>query len=453
LTTMQTHRDPTDQFLADFGALKTRALEGEADWLDPLRESAMAAFQSLGFPTRRHEEWKYTDLKPLRDHAFALAEDRASALSPERIDELAIPGLDGHRLVFVDGHFQAALSSCDELPDGVTVMSLAEAIRDRRELIEPRLGRLADHEADAFTALNTAFIEDGVVVHVPENVTVDRPIQVLSITTGHDQPIATHPRNLILAERNATVTVIEHYVGLGENLYLTNAVTELFADERATVHHYLIERESERALNVSTLKIHQGESSDVHSHTALLGGSITRNNVHPILDGSAAHCLINGLYIGHTDQHHDNHMRVEHRKPGCDSRQYYKGILTDKAHGVFTGRIVCHKEGQQTDAVQTNRNLLLSDEAQINARPQLEIYADDVKCTHGATTGQIDPAELFYLRSRGIPEQTARAMMIYAFAGEMLDRVPLEPVVELLGRELMDRLPQAAALKKIIRDG
>jgi Fe-S cluster assembly protein SufD len=257
---------------------------------------------------------------------------------------------------------------------------------------------------------------------------VDKPIHILFVSTAGDTPSMNHPRNLFVAEEESEVTLVEEYVSVDEGISFCNAATELVAKESAVVSHYMIEREHKSAFNISTLRIEQEKSANVASHSVLLGGGLVRNNVHPVLDGEGAECLINGLFVGNGRQHLDNYMLVEHGKPHCNSRQFYNGILDDQAHGVFHGRIIVHKDAQRTDAKQTNRNLLLSDDAQIDTKPQLEIYADDVKCTHGATIGQIEESALFYLRSRGIDEASARKLLLLAFANECLDRMQQESV-------------------------
>ena len=290
--------------------------------------------------------------------------------------------------------------------------------------MEAHLGRYADTQRDPFCALNTAFIGDGAYVHVARGVVVDAPIYLLYLSTKENAPTMTHPRNLIVAEDQSQVAVIEDYASVGgESVVFSNAVTELIAGESTVAQHYLIEREHLKAFNVQTLRIQQGRSANVASHSVLLGGGLVRNNVHPVLAGEGGECLINGLFMGTGRQHLDNYMHVEHAAPHCGSRQFYNGILDGHAHGVFHGRIVVHKAAQKTDAKQTNRNLLLSDDAQIDTKPQLEIYADDVKCTHGATIGQIEENALFYLQSRGISELEARKLLLMAFAEECVDRM------------------------------
>ena len=416
-------------------------------WLNPFRDANRTLFQRLGFPTRRNESWRFTNVDAIARTNF-VAPSGETTVAPDTVRRFDIPGLDAVTLVFVDGVFKPHLSDdVAELGEGVTCCKLTDAICQHRAQVEPYIGKLTGETDDAFTALNNADIETGVFLHVAKGVRAAKPVHILSIATKTAEPVAAHPRNLIVVEEAGLAEVLEHYVTADDDaVYFNNAVTELFAADHARVDHYLLERESEAAFNISTLAIRQGVKSDVHSHTVLLGGRIVRNNVLPTLAGENGHCLINGLYVGHEQQHLDNAMRVHHAAPGCQSRQYYKGILNDKARGVFTGRIVVDPAGQQTDAVQSNRNMLLSGDARVNARPQLEIYADDVKCTHGATTGEVDEEAVFYFRSRGIPEPVARAMLIYAFAAEGFDRMELVPVRQLLAREMIDKLPMARGL-------
>jgi len=292
---------------------------------------------------------------------------------------------------------------------------------------------------DAFSALNTAFMQDGLFVFVPRGIILEAPIYALYVSTAAAAPTISHPRNLIVLEESAEASVVEDYVSLDSGgVHFSNVVTELVAGENSTLNHYLLERENDSSFNVSTFRIEQQRDSAVASHTALIGGSLVRNNIHPVLAGEGADCLINGVFMGRGTQHMDNFMMVEHASPHCNSRQFYYGVLDDKSRGVFSGRIIVHKDAQKTDAKQTNRNLLLSDAAQVDTKPQLEIYADDVKCTHGATIGQINKDALFYLRTRGIPEDGARNNLLVAFAGECVDRMPLEPVREFLRRIVTD---------------
>ena len=437
---MITSTEQLGTYLYSFTEFRKRAIGNQLSWLRELRESAFARFCETGFPTTHDEDWRFTNVSAISGKAFELPSD-AQPLSKEDVRPFLVE-VAACQLVFVNGRFAPQLSSVENLPSGLKVSSLAEVIAANPAVLERHLGRYLNIQRDAFCALNTAFAEDGGYVHVRKGAVVERPIYLLFISTASDQPLMTHLRNLIVIEDEAQATIVEDYVSIppepvGAGLQtrpsptalesrgyaFCNTATELVAGESAVVSHYMIEREHRQTSNVSTLRIEQGRSANVDSHSVLLGGGLVRNNVHPVLNGEGGDCLINGLFIGSDRQHLDNYMLVEHAKPHCGSRQFYNGILDDHAHGVFHGRIVVHKDAQKTDAKQTNRNLLLSDDAQIDTKPQLEIYADDVKCTHGATIGQIEENALFYLRSRGIDEVAARKLLLMAFAGECLDRM------------------------------
>jgi len=416
-----------DSYLDVFDELQERAAERDPGWLRHLRADAMTRFQETGLPTTRQEDWRFTSVAALARTSFRHAAQCDTMLSardiaPYRLAESAC------ELIFVNGHFSPRLSTMTNLPQGVSVSSLAEKMRLSCESIEPHLARYADTRRDAFVALNTALFEDGAAIRILRRTVVERPIHLLYVTVGTDGPIMTHPRNLIVAEEQSQAAVIEDHAFLGENAAFSNAVTELTAGEEAIVSHCMIERENYTSSHISTLRIEQARSSNVASHSVLLGGGLVRNNVHPVLAGEGAECLINGLFLGRGRQHLDNYMVVEHVGPNSSSRQFYNGILDEQARGVFHGRIIVHKDAQKTDAKQTNRNLLLSDDARIDTKPQLEIHADDVKCTHGATIGQIDEDALYYLRSRGIDEAAARTLLLYAFASECVDRVKEPPI-------------------------
>ncbi len=418
-------------------------------FVDALRQLGRQRFDELGWPTRRDESWRYTDVSPIANTQWREPGDALPAdVYPADVARFAIPDLDAVTLVFVDGVFRPELSDdASDLGAGVTCTLLPEAVRERASWLDGRIGTLTSETDDAFTAMSNARAgELGVVLHANAGARAAKPVRVLSIASD-PTPVAAHPRHVIIAGKGAGVTFIEHSVCLADDaVSFTNAVTEVFADDGAKVEHYFLEQDSERAFNVSTLAIRQGASSDVHSHTILLGGRLVRNNVMPTLIGEDAHCLINGLYVGQGRQHLDNAMRVRHAAPNCRSRQHYKGIMNDRSRGVFTGRIIVDPVAQQTDAIQSNRNMLLSDDARINARPQLEIYADDVRCTHGCTTGRVDDELVFYFRSRGIPENVSRAMLIYAFAAEGFERMSLKPVRRLLAAEMIAKLPGAQGL-------
>ena len=431
-------------YISEFHDFSQR-LSKQASWLIALRREGYSEFGEAGFPTTHDEDWRFTNVAPIAQTRFALLHKDAAL----NVEELELFGATSFpcRLVFVNGKYSAPLSRTPALPKGVKVGSLAEAITTEDEKVQEQLGRHLNFRRDAFAALNTAFIEDGAYVYVPRSTVVDQPIYALYISTSSAEPVMNHPRNLVIVEENSQATIVEDYVSLDAQAgapAFSNTVTELVAGESAVVSHYMIVRESEQTFNVSTLRIQQGRSSNVATHSLLLGGALIRNNVHPVLAGEGAECLINGLFMANGRQHMDNYMLVEHASPHCDSRQFYNGILNGQSRGVFHGRIIVHKDAQKTDAKQTNRNLLLCDDAQIDTKPQLEIYADDVKCTHGATIGQVDETALFYLRSRGLSEVSAKHLLLQAFANECLDRMHTGPVRDHVERLVAQWLPETA---------
>ncbi len=428
-------------YLDAFGALSVRTSKQPA-WLRDLRERGFARFGEVGFPTTKDEDWRFTNISAISQASFEPAV--AAKVTADALQPFYIPGA-ACRLVFVNGRFAGELSDPGSLSKDVHVTSLSQAIAQGGRALESHLGQYLNIERDAFSALNTAFIEDGAYVYLPRRAAVEAPISLLFVSVGAEHPQMTHLRNLIVAEDEAEAHIVEDYVSLGSGAFFSNVVTELVAGENAVISHHLVEREDRQALNVSTLSTRQARSANVSSHSVLLGGALVRNNVHPVLAGEGGECLINGLFIANGSQHMDNYMLVEHASPHCSSRQFYNGILDGHSHGVFHGRIIVHKDAQKTDAKQTNRNLLLSDDAQIDTKPQLEIYADDVKCTHGATIGQVEENALFYMRSRGIDEPTARRLLLFAFASECLERMKQEPVREYLKEIVQQWLPAAKA--------
>jgi Fe-S cluster assembly protein SufD len=426
-------------YLENFTDFQKRAAGRSLPWLRKLREDAFARFAEAGFPTTHNEDWRFTNVAPIARTQFHLPGKTFVQLPPAGLTSWKIEG-SAARLVFVNGRFAPELSVMGALPKGAAVASLREQIEGNSDKLSTQLGKYADTERDAFCALNTAFLEDGAYVHVRRGAVVEGPIHLLFVSTSNGAPLMSHPRNLLVFEDQSQGTVVEEYVSLGRGTMLSNSVTEVVAGEDAHVEHYMIEREHRDAFNVSTLRIQQGRSANVASHSFLLGGGLVRNNVHPVLAGEGGECLINGLFVGSGRQHLDNFMHVEHASPHCSSRQFYNGILDEHARGVFHGRIVVHKDAQKTDAKQTNRNLLLSDDVQIDTKPQLEIYADDVKCTHGATIGQIDENALFYLRSRGLDEAGARQLLLLAFASECVERMKSGPAQVYVERLIHEQL-------------
>ena len=432
-----------DSYLEGFSRLQARAA-GEPRWLRRRREEAFAQFCQAGFPTTKDEDWRFTNVTAIAQTPFHIAPDRREQVDRKDLEPYVIPGA-ACRLVFVNGCFAPELSDLGALPEGVKVGGLADCVARDSQALEPYLGRYVNIQRDAFCALNSALFEDGACVHIPRRMVLEAPIYCLFVSVPGGQAEMTHPHNLIVAEAESQASVVEDYVSLGEGKMFSNVVTELVAGEDAVLSHYMIEREDPGSYNISTLRIEQARNANVSSHSVLLGGGLVRNNVHPVLAGEGCECLINGLFLGKGRQHMDNYMLVEHAQPHGGSRQFYNGILDNQAHGVFHGRIIVHKGAQKTDAKQTNRNLLLSDDAQIDTKPQLEIHADDVKCTHGATIGQVEENALFYMRSRGIDEATARRLLLFAFASECLERMKQAPVRRYLKQIVQQWLAAAQA--------
>ena len=429
----------TDPYLAKFERFERE--EKQPSWLFPLRKAGIARFAELGFPTTRHEDWRFTNVAPIAKLPFRPVFNRITdGVTSAALGNLTFANLIGTRLVFVNGQFADDLSTVRSLPKGVSAGSLAAMLQSDSALLQKHMGRYVRMEDDAFAALNTAFFLDGAFIYVPAGVVVPEPIQLVFVSTVKEAGATTHPRILIVAEKQSQLTVIESHVRTVDAPYFTNAVTELVAEEGAVIEHVKIQDESRDAFHIATMHGQFGRQSRVNSHSFALGARLSRINIRANLAGEGLECILNGLYLTKGEQLADHHMIVEHAQPQCASHEYFNGILKDKSKGVFHGRILVQPIAQKTDAKQTNKNILLSDEATVDTKPQLEIYADDVKCTHGATVGQLNDEAIYYLRSRGIGLETAKQMLIHAFAGEIIDRVRCEPVREELDKLVWDRL-------------
>ena len=414
----------TDSFDAAMTRVEARDSNAGPSWLHPLRRHALARFKQLGWPTTKNEAWRFTNLQSLAKQSFQLAQDEPTLTQKDLtpfVTETKLSGL----LVFENGFYRPELSSTEQLPQGVTLGSLTEAFQSSDQVLQDHLTRYAPYEEDAVTALNTAFMEQGAFLRVEPGTSVEHPIQILFIQTGNAETQAVCPRNLVLAGANSQVVLLESYFAVGGGSYFTNRVMEIALEEGARVSHSWQECESEDAFHLSSCQVHQARNSHYDGHQVLLGGKLVRNNVRVCLDGPGAEAVVNGLFVGHGTQHMDNAVDVDHAKPHCNSTQFFKGMMDDRARGVFSGAITVREDAQKTDAKQSNRNLLLSPNARIDTKPQLEIYADDVKCAHGATTGQLDEDALFYIQTRGINPQSARDLLRYAFAHEVIERMPL----------------------------
>ena len=411
--------------------------------LASLRDDGFSCFDRLGFPTTRLEDWRFTNIAPIAEKPF-VAPTTGTDYTRADLDALHMPRLDGPELVFVNGTFAPALSTTDGLPMGVRARSLATVLaseEDATETITPYLGRLARIENEAFTALNTAFLRDGAVVQVDPGVVVDTPIHLLFVTRSGAEQVLSQPRVLVLTGANSQVRVVESHAGDGETPYLSNAVTEVSVGDYAVVDHYTLVREAEAAFRIGSLHVTLGRASNFTSHTITLGGAIVRNTARVVLAGEGGECTLNGLYLAKGRQLVDNQTTIDHAQPHCDSHELYKGILDGRSRAVFNGKIIVRLDAQKTDAKQSNKTLLLSEDAQITTKPQLEIFADDVKCTHGATVGQLDQDALFYLRSRGLSRDQARQLLTHAFAADLLGHIKVEAIRTQLDALLLERLP------------
>jgi Fe-S cluster assembly protein SufD len=422
--------DVTARYLAAFRAFAGNGAAGAPPWLKEIREGAIARFAELGFPTMKQEEWRFTSVAAIAETPFERPRDVVAVADPA----VAALGLlaGGPRAVFVDGRHAPALSSVAGLAPGVLVTGLGAALETGAagDLARRHLTRYARWQQSPFAALNTAFLSDGALVYVPPGVALEAPLELVFLSTagGGARPTVSHPRALVIVERDARAAVVETYAGVTDDGYWTNAVTEVVVGDGARAELYRVQREGARAYHIGTTHSHQGRDAFLGLHVVTLGGRLARHDITTVLGGTGAELILNGLYVLDGAQHADHHTVIDHAQPHCTSHEFFNGVLDGRAHGVFNGRIVVQPGAQRTDSKQTNNNLLLSTEARADSQPQLEIYADDVKCTHGSTVGPIDPQQLYYLRSRGLSPETARSLLTYGFGAEILDRMT-RPVV------------------------
>jgi Fe-S cluster assembly protein SufD len=445
----QTERDAA-RYVAAYQAFAGNGGGRAPAWLRELRDAGIARFAAVGFPSTREERWRFTNVEPIARGGFALAEPGMPAGAHEAVQQVAL-GEPAARLlaVYVNGRFAPELSSVGGAPKGVVIDGLAAAVERQPDLVRQHLGRHAAIDGNPFVALSAAFMADGAFVHVPRNVVLDQPIQLVFVSTGGPSAVVTHPRNLIVAEENAQASVVEQYVGIGSGSYWTNAVTELVLGPEAVVNAYRVQREREDAFHTATTQSAQQRGSVLTSVTLVFGARLARHDINASLSGEAAECTLNGLLILRDEQHADHHTTLEHAKPYCPSWEVFNGVFDDRSRGVFNGRIIVRPGAQRTDSKQTSNNLLLSENARADSQPQLEIYADDVKCTHGATLGPIDPNAMFYLRSRGLDEEVARNLLTYGFGAEILNSIADDALRAQLDGVVQQRL--AESLERRIR--
>jgi len=429
-----------ERYLAAYKQANFGAAKHAPAWLSELREAGMASFAALGFPTLKNEDWKYTNVEPIAAQSFARANGEAKSVSAGDFIARSMIDPAAPRLVFVNGIFSEEFSQTATLDRGVVVKSLGDFIKaDDATTTAASLGRYAGGERQPFVALNTAFLEDGAVVSVAAGCRTDRPIYLVFVSKAAGNPVVSHPRTLILLGAGSEAKIVESYLGLNGGGYFCNAVTELAGGPDSIIEHYRLQQENDAGFHVSALAANLERGCQLTAHAVSLGGALVRNNVRVTLNGEGAGCVLNGLYLADGKQHVDNFTEIEHVKPRATSLELYKGILSGSAHGVFNGKIVVHKDAQKTDARQTNKNLLLSADAVVNTKPQLEIYANDVKCSHGSTIGQMDGDALFYLRSRGLGIADARSLLSFAFASDVVGRMKIESLRQRLDDYLVAR--------------
>jgi Fe-S cluster assembly protein SufD len=428
------------KFLADFEMLESR-LNGESSTpLHAIRRDAIEQFQALGFPTIRNEEWKYTNVQPFVLNNYSVLASRTTTLTHDDIKPFLFHEEGDFVLVFVNGIFSAELSVVPEVQGGIVVDHFAAAQQRYSTIFRDHFAQHADYRSDAFTALSTAFALDGVFVYVPDNRSLDKTVHVVMIADARQDNVFAQPRNLVVLGKNSSARIVESCGVIGENIGFLNTVTEMFLDENARGEYYKVQDTPGRSSYVGTLQAHQERSSVFTTVTTTLESRFVRNNLNILLNGEGCESHLNGLYLPAGEQHVDNHTLVDHAKPHCESNELYKGILDGKSTGVFNGKVMVRPDAQKTNAFQSNRNILLSDTASINSKPQLEIFADDVKCSHGATIGQLDDAAVFYLRSRGLDEAQAKALMTIAFASDVVETISIDSLREKLEERVARRL-------------
>ena len=418
----------------------------------PRRAQALEFLQTHGFPTRRMEQWKYTDVTPITRRKFTIGNAIATSADAALVDNLRFAELDCHELVFINGNFSEQLSRLGQLPSGAVVRPLQTNAEDNAALPEHYFGE--EEIAQAFTALNAAFLNDGALVHLPQGTELSKPLHIIYFSTERnnaDTPQMSHPRNLIALGAHASASIIETYAGVPEAEYLTNSHTSILAQAGARLDYYKIQQESQRAYHVGATRIRQDADSRVDSHALTLGGKLARWDIDVDLDEPGAEVMLNGLYLGNNSQHVDNHTLIRHKQPHTTSNEHYRGVLNGRARAVFNGKVIVHEQAQKTEAHQSNANLLLSGAAEVDTKPELEIYADDVKCSHGATVGRLDESMLFYLRSRAINEDTARSLLTYAFADEIISDIRFPELRVRLEQGIAGELPDTDVIKEFMQ--
>ena len=441
-----------EHYLSEHASLKGLLPGSELEWLNESREKALEQFNSQGFPTLRVEDWKYTSIRPIEKRQFKLAQDVDHTVDAATINEYLCKDMACHLMVFIDGRFSAPLSNFGELPAGVKMKDFSTALEEDAETLKTHLGSAADIGRNGFAAMNMAFMSDGAFIEIEKNANIELPIHLMFLSTGQHEEITSQSRILILTGESSQAKIIESYHSLDESVYFNNITTEIKVGANANIEHYKVQQESTRAFHIATLQVDQQRDSTFTSHSVSLGAQLARNDINSWMGEEGATCNLYGLYVADGRQHTDFHTRIDHAKPHCTSNEYYKGILDGHSRAVFNGQVHVHPDAQKSDAQQSNNNLLLSKNAEVDTKPQLEIYADDVTAAHGATVGQLDENMMFYLRSRGIDYNSAHALLVYGFAHSVIEKMSLEPLRKHLESALVSRIPNAGQFSDMVQD-
>ena len=420
-------KDIINWYIDNFEKFESRLNGGTSAPIHKIRKDAISKFSGLQFPTTRNEEWKYTSIAPLLKHTFTPAENKPE-VNKEDVNKLLFNELEHSLLVFVNGFFSEDLSDLKDLPAGVIAGSIADAIESHSEILEKHFSRYADYKDQIFTALSTAYTKDGAFIYIPDGKIIKEPIHIVYLSSTGGEKTLIQPRNLFVAGKNSQATIIEHYSSVDEGIYFTNTVTEIFTADNAVLDHIKLQDESRNAFHIARMEVDQERNSNFSSNMISFGADLSRNDFNTRFNDIGSECMLNGLFMINGNQLFDVHTMIDHAEPYCNSHEHYKGILDGKSRGVFNGKVMVRPDAQKTNAFQENNNIILSDNALVNTKPQLEIFADDVKCSHGATIGQIEDEELFYLKSRGIGDKIARGMLIHAFASDVVNSIKVEKI-------------------------
>jgi Fe-S cluster assembly protein SufD len=439
-----------EHYLSEHTSLKGSLPGSELAWLNESREQALEQFSSQGFPTLRVEDWKYTSIRPIEKRQFKLAQDADHSVDAATLNEYLCKDMACHLMVFVDGQFSEPLSNFGELPAGVKINDFTTALKDDTETLKTHLGSAADTSRNGFAAMNMAFMNDGAFIEIEKNTNVELPIHLMFLSTGQHEEVTSQARILILAGESSQAKIIESYQSLEDSVYFNNVTTEVKVGPNANIEHYKVQQESSKAFHIATLQVDQQRDSTFTSHSVSLGAQLARNDINAYMGDEGATCNLYGLYVTDGRQHTDFHTRIDHAQPHCTSNEFYKGILDGHSRAVFNGQVHVHPDAQKSDAQQSNNNLLLSKNAEVDTKPQLEIYADDVTAAHGATVGQLDENMMFYLRSRGIDYNSAHALLVYGFAHSVIEKMSLEPLQKHLEGVLVSRIPNAAQFSDMV---